>query len=248
MVKLKKDTSDKWNPKWYAEDSKYFTDIYATKHHTYTVHYTLKEDAPKPVGAYYPTDGVLEHGLWKQKDVKEYIENLDANYEALLEKTQAEHDAKEKYWADRSKWENDHNIFYGASYEPKVGERLTLRSAKLNKNNTIGEYRWLVKEGDFYNERVNVEKVVKISAEQYDKFAVNLMYENEGIELGRGGNFSEDPELKNYSWGEVYRDPKLMEIYRNTALTNVTAIVADHRETLYVDASGHNYARYVMFK
>jgi len=250
MCKLIKDSSDNYSPVWNAEETKYFEKVYATKHYGYDVHYTLKDDAPK-ADCFYWTKKSYASGYSNNirllKDVKEYINGLDEMYIEALNEAVAERKAEDEKWAKRKNHEEALNVFTSKnSYLPDVGEFLDLKFANLNKNCTVGEYRYEVEKGDYRTENAKVEKVVTLSTEDYDAFALSLMDHHEF--LGRGGSGSDDARLEHledvayHEWTE-----EECEIYKGTYYNIVTAIVALGRETIYSDAQGHTYARYLAF-
>ena len=244
LVKLTKVTEG-YDSYYLAEDSKYFTEIRASKHYSYSVTYKLKEGISSGRTCYYGT--MRHYDLRLLKDVKAYIAQLDEEFETALAVAKAEEEAREKAWAERKAREEELNVFASkTSYLPEVGEMLELRSANLNKNCTIGEYRLEVEKGNFRTSPHKVEKVVTMSTEEYDNFALSLMDNHEFLK-DCGGCGSDDPRLEGREYMEVINTPELKAIYFDTMYTSCVAIVALGRETIYADPSGYSYARYVAF-
>ena len=124
---------------------------------------------------------------------------------------------------------------------------INLKFANLNKNNTIGEYRYEVKKGDYQLQKSKVEKVVHLSTKEFDSFSNSLMDEHEF--LGKGGTYSDDDRLQHLEDVEMFKWSKeLLQVFRDTCFNIVTAIVAPKRQTIFSDAQGYKYARYVAFK
>ncbi len=244
-MKLTKVKDSEYSHHWTAEDTKYFENIEVNQHYRYQVEYTLKKEFTNKFGVY--TGTCITYDLRLQKNVKEFISQLDVMFEKALEEAQIEEEERQAAWDEQLKAEAELSVFYGISETPKVGDILNLKFANLNKNNTIGEYRYEVKKGDYQIQKSKVEKVVHLSTKEFDSFSNSLMDGHEF--LGEGGTYSNDDRLQHLEDVEMFKWSKeLLHVYRDTCFNIVTAIVAPERQTIFSDAQGYKYARYVAFK
>jgi hypothetical protein len=136
-----------------------------------------------------------------------------------------------------------------------VGTLVTVRFPALNKNDTLQRNDEEI-ERRYYRENCVVEKVVKLTAREWNAVTQNFMADNDLWKriggrtlLGEDradfaalciehGADAEDP----VTW---YRNPLLMEFFQGHCFTQVVAVQAPGRPTIYVNTEGYAYARYV---
>lgn len=125
--------------------------------------------------------------------------------------------------------------------------------AKHNKQGTVREYRaqinkrYPIADSDYpnyYVEKCKVTHTVYLPEQAYDLFAENLLEDRDWLK-GKGGHESNDPALPAdgsnfFDWTEEQQ-----KLFRRTCYRLVVAVVANNRDTLYIDPQGHSYARYV---
>lgn len=124
-----------------------------------------------------------------------------------------------------------------------VGSFLTAKFAKLNKQGSLAEYHESVVDHGYSTDLVKVEKVLHLTAEEYDEIAENLLMNQPS--LGDGGSASDSPI--EFGMGRSFSDwPEEHQAeWNRTSYRLGTVISAPGRETFVADAQGYDYARYV---
>jgi hypothetical protein len=120
-----------------------------------------------------------------------------------------------------------------------VGDFLTAKFAKLNKQSSLADYHESVEKHGFHSDLVKVEKVLHLSVEAYDDLSDNLMADQSSI--GEGGSATDVEGLpeSHGSWTDEQR-----ALWDRTSYRLGTVVSAPDRETYVIDAQGYNYARY----
>jgi hypothetical protein len=116
------------------------------------------------------------------------------------------------------------------------------KCAKLNKRDTLREYRELVKSRDYRDIEYKITHRVTLTPEQWDAFTVTLMDDRPWL-AGEGGT-NTHAELREVESLWEYTEEE-REQYKAESFCYALEISAPGRETIYVDPQGHNYARYV---
>lgn len=123
-----------------------------------------------------------------------------------------------------------------------VGDYLTALFPSLNKQPSIEKYK---ERPSGTTSLGKVEKVLSLTAEEYDEFANNLMASNPS--LGGGGSASDHPLITDDLFKRSLSDwtAEQQAAWRTTSYVLVTVVQAPGRETFVVDSQGYDYARYV---
>ena len=116
------------------------------------------------------------------------------------------------------------------------------KCAKLNKNETLREYRQYVNSGDYHDTEYKITHRVTLTPEQWDTFTCALMDCRPWL-AGEGGSNTHAKLREAESFWEYTEEEK--EQYIAESFCYALEISAPGRETIYVDPQGHNYARYV---
>jgi hypothetical protein len=135
----------------------------------------------------------------------------------------------------------------------EVGSFLKARFSRLNKQNKIaenrlGDYRALgTHTCSFVSDLCKVEKVVRLTPQEYDRFSNSLLWHVDYLGSGGFGIENPDPELARHL---DIRPRRLWPAKARSTWTRrrhrlVTVIKSKSRETFVVDAHGDTYARYV---
>lgn len=121
--------------------------------------------------------------------------------------------------------------------------RLQLRQPSLNKCSDISEYRAQLKSGEYVIVSAVVSHKVVLSPAHYDIFCDNMLEDFPWLEkLGGTGC---DIDFGDKHFGQLNKEEK--ELFRANCYSLVVAVMAEGRETIYIDPQGHNYARYALF-
>lgn len=79
----------------------------------------------------------------------------------------------------------------------RIGQRVWAKFVKLNKNNMLSEYyKECSRVGGWDWSQCRIEKVLEMSAEEYDAFSVSLMHSRPGFSE-YGGSDSDSPYKPN---------------------------------------------------
>lgn len=114
--------------------------------------------------------------------------------------------------------------------------------AKLNKNNTLLQYKEEVKNGDYYNNDLKVTKELHFKdLKSYDLFSNMLLHDFDFID-GTGGSYTDD--LRINSMTDYYN---MTQEEKNSVkwLLSGIAVYLNNELMFVVDAQGYCYARYV---
>ena len=120
--------------------------------------------------------------------------------------------------------------------------RLQAKFAKLNKNNTVAEYRQEIAKGEYRIDDCKVTHTAILSDADYELFANTLLTDYDWLS-GLGGSavdMEPEPTGDFYEWS-----PAQQEEFRSNSYRLVVAVISPKRTTLYVDPQGYQYARYV---
>lgn len=114
--------------------------------------------------------------------------------------------------------------------------------AILNKNNTIEEYQSEVGSGNYRAELCKITHTVNLTPEQWESFTHNFLYDMHWL-TGKGGSDStaDLPEVNDF-WD--YTPEQQAEWQKHSYLLAVE-VRCEGQGAIYVDPSGHSYARYV---
>jgi len=114
--------------------------------------------------------------------------------------------------------------------------------AKLNKNNTLKQYKEEVEKGEFYFETVKITKEVHFQTEQALNYFSNLLLDDFNFLTETGGSYTDDVRVNSMI---DYNNMDKEE--RETVIWNLygVAIYYNNELKFIIDAQGHNYARYV---
>lgn len=165
---------------------------------------------------------IIEQGHKKSKEDKSLIELAKKANEALIE--------SQKEMIDEETESRIQKAYF----------------AKLNKNNTLEEYKEECAKGEFHYERILVTEQVFLNGQEWKKFVNSFLSDNERI-AGKGGCDSTVilPEETNDK--ELYQLTKeQQEAWKRHSFRNVVEIINTLTgEYIYVDPQGYNYSRYV---
>jgi len=132
-----------------------------------------------------------------------------------------------------------------ATIKPAVELFTTGQFARLNKNNTVDEYRDECRKIDgFEMVDVKVSEIVTLSPADYDDFANGLLTDYEWLS-GKGGSGTR-ANLREVKYFCHYTDEE-QAAFRAQAYRDCVLVQAEGREALAVDPQGYAYARYVGF-
>lgn len=114
--------------------------------------------------------------------------------------------------------------------------------AKLNKNNTLDEYREEVLKDEYSLENVKITKEIHFQTEEALTYFSNLLLHDFDFLAQTGGSFTDDQRFTSMT---DYNNMDTEE--RQTVLWNLygVAIYYNNELQFVVDAQGHDYARYV---
>ena len=125
----------------------------------------------------------------------------------------------------------------------RIGQRVWAKFVKLNKNNVLSEYyKECSRVGGWDWSQCRIEKVLEMSAEEYDAFSVSLMHSRPGFSE-YGGSDSDSPYKPNRFF-QFQSDEEKADWLAKRFL-GVILVTAPGREPLAVDPEGYSYARYV---
>lgn len=125
----------------------------------------------------------------------------------------------------------------------RIGQRVWAKFVKLNKNNMLSEYYKECSRGGGWDwSQCRIEKVLEMSAEEYDAFSVSLMHSRPGFSE-YGGSNSDSPYKPNRFF-QFQSDEEKADWLAKRFL-GVILVTAPEREPLAVDPEGYSYARYV---
>lgn len=131
----------------------------------------------------------------------------------------------------------------GAGPSFAVGDFLTAKFARINKQSTLGEYREQVDSGRFSTDLCKVEKVLTLTNDEYDDMADSLMADDP--RLGGGGSASDAPFDFNFDHGLSDWPAEEQAAWDKTSYRLATVVTAPDRTPFVADAQGYKYARYV---
>ena len=124
-----------------------------------------------------------------------------------------------------------------------TGQRVWAKFVKQNKNNMLSEYyKECSRVGGWDWSQCRIEKVLEMSAEEYDAFSVSLMHSRPGFSE-YGGSDSDSPYKPNRFF-QFQSDEEKADWLAKRFL-GVILVTAPGREPLAVDPEGYSYARYV---
>ena len=123
---------------------------------------------------------------------------------------------------------------------------------KASKLDDLGDYKEQFWVRGYDTERANIVKELVLDKSGWDEISNNLIESredwNDENDKPIGGTYSDDARLEGKSLEQIFNDKKLIQIYRDAAVTNVVKVLnKDTGETFYVNTEGYNYARYVGF-
>ena len=125
----------------------------------------------------------------------------------------------------------------------RVGQRVWAKFAKLNKNNTLSEYRSeCARLGGWDWSQCRIENVLEMGTEEYDAFSVSLLDSRPGFSE-YGGADSDSPYKPNHFF--QFKSDEEKEDWLAKQFLGVILVTAPGREPLAVDPEGCSYARYV---
>jgi len=122
---------------------------------------------------------------------------------------------------------------------------LYILEPSLNKNCTLGEYLEQLENGNCNIIRGKVTERARLTNDQFDILAVNLMAALPWL-AGKGGTGCDIdfPGVENVN----QLNDEQLQVYRENCYSLFIEVSAPNRETIYIDPQGYNYARYVGFK
>ncbi len=114
--------------------------------------------------------------------------------------------------------------------------------AKLNKNNTLQEYKEKVSKGDYYFNTLKVTREVYFKDEKSYNLYINMLLEDFDFINGTGGSYTDD--LRINSIADYYN---MSSEERETVkwLLKGIAVYLNNKLMFVIDAQGYSYARYV---
>lgn len=114
--------------------------------------------------------------------------------------------------------------------------------AKLNKNNTLEEYKEEVAKDEYYLQDVKITKEIYFNNEEALNYFSNLLLSDFDFLVGAGGSFTDDVRINSIT---DYHN--MDEEEQKTVIWNLYGVAIYHNSKLkfIVDPQGHNYARYV---
>ena len=119
--------------------------------------------------------------------------------------------------------------------------------AKLNKNETLGEYKRLCAKGDYRLEDIIIKKIVFLDSVEWEKISTSFL-ENLAIwnEIGGSEYTGNDRSILEFE-GQFWElsDDQIQEYRDNSKTLTVMVINETTEETFYVNTEGYSYARYV---
>ena len=125
-----------------------------------------------------------------------------------------------------------------------------VKFAKINKCNTLSEYKQQVKNGEYYLEDIFIEKIVIVDDMDWSIITKNLLNDC-GLweKIGGSTYIGEDEEIINSDKWFHELTPEQQEDYRNNNATLTVIIInKDSGDSFYVNTEGYEYARYVGVK
>lgn len=256
-VTLKSERIDEWNVRHVFAGSQHLPKCYCTgRKRAYYVHN-------------YETDEIMVYGdLNTIKDFREWCASYDRDFEIAAFEKQEEDEAAEAASQAEREVRLAYTEEYSSDYEGEqeiftVGERINATFASSNKNCTIGEYafycgmvqlnekvwdygkRAYVEHNNWNVSQCEVQKVVTLTTENYDKLIINLLCSDTGMAsgLGRGGTGTDYDTPAGWDFQTATQEE--FEEWRRLAYEVVTVVQAPLRKTFVTNGSGHPYARYV---
>lgn len=157
--------------------------------------------------------------------------------------------------ADPEMWGKKKNEVVVDPPQPKEKDEngiVELYFPKASKLDDLGDYKEQFWARGYDTERANILKELVLDKIEWDKISKNLIestdYWNDENNEPIGGSYSDDARLDGKSFEQIAKDRRLVQIYRDSAVTNVVKVLnKDTGETFYVNTEGYNYARYVGF-
>jgi len=178
---------------------------------------------------------VFEHHSWKPLGCK-----------ACADREADEKRLSEECRQQETKRQADHAKIVPTSIEDVEPFRVLAQWARLNKNDTLQQYRDEVARGDYDNEEIEITRVVIMSPAAYGLFCDQLLSDFDWL-AGMGGTNSD--HVSKYDGQEnayllLLNDTNELELWRAEAY-RVGLLVTDGNRQLVIDPQGYNYARYV---
>ncbi len=119
--------------------------------------------------------------------------------------------------------------------------------AKLNKNETLDEYKRLCAKGDYRLENIIIKKIIFLDSVEWEKIT-NSFLDDLALwnEIGGREYTGEDRSIIEFD-GQFWElsDDQVQEYRTNSSTLTVMVINETTKETFYVNTEGYNYARYV---
>ncbi|APJ11051.1 LPD29 domain-containing protein [Bacillus safensis] len=194
------------------------------------------------------TDGIkADCDLYDQKSeekAKEEKLKKEAEFEQYLEEEERRKKEYQRKQLDESEKAEEINSSVEIKELSEENQYYVMNSkfAKLNKNNSITEYKTEVEKGDYSKEDVKITKEIHFNkANAYENFENMLMTSFEFLNE-TGGSFTEDKRINSYL------DYDMMDEFEKRTVKwfrKGVAVYFDGELKFIVDAQGHSYARYV---
>ena len=89
-------------------------------------------------------------------------------------------------------------------------------------------------------DKCQVDLIVEMTPEEYEEFTGNLGESRTWLDKTGGSSSSVEFDKPSHQWTEAERQRWIYHSWRN-----VVAVTCRFEPTIYVDASGYDYARYV---
>ena len=114
--------------------------------------------------------------------------------------------------------------------------------AKLNKNNTLDQYKEEIQKGEFYLQNVKITKEIHFQTEAALSYFSNMLLNDFDFLSETGGNYTDDVRINSMT---DYNN--MTEEERGTVVFNLYGVGIYYNNELkfVVDCQGKNYARYV---
>lgn len=195
----------------------------------------------------------------QSEDIKEAIKDFDIQAaeakeakrieeELRWEKLQEEEELRKKEAQERANKEAEQKEYiYNNTTVTDIEEKnqyyiKNAYFAKLNKNNTIEEYRKEVESGEYYLNTLKVTKEVHFkNTESLEYFQEMLLHDFSFIE-GTGGSFTEDKRINDMM---DYNNMEEWEKCTVEWLLEGVAVYYNNELKFVIDAQGYSYSRYV---
>jgi hypothetical protein len=131
--------------------------------------------------------------------------------------------------------------------EVKTEKLVEGRFPRINKNSHLEEYtRQLDNEDDYHPERCKIVKIVTLNPTDYDDFVNGNLLTDAWWLAGEGGADSTAeglPDVEHF-W-ELTEEQQ--ELWKGHSFLLAVKVIAQDRQSLYINPEGHRYARYVGF-